>query len=370
MKIACVVGARPNFVKIAPVIKAFRSIPGERLQPLLIHTGQHYDHELSQVFFDQLEIPSPDFHLDVGPGTPAHQTAQIMERFDALCRQSDFDRVLVVGDVNSTLACAVAAAKCCIPVDHLEAGLRSFDRTMPEEINRIVTDVLSDLCFVTEPSGVENLRKEGHSESKIKLVGNVMIDTLSGTLPAAKALEPWRQFGVPRKRYGLVTLHRPSNVDHHDTLGEILETLTNVNREIPIIFPVHPRTRAMLKNGVACDSLTLCDPLDYMTFVGLMEGASFVITDSGGIQEETTFLNVPCLTLRPNTERPITVEQGSNTLVGNDPRDLQDLVGTILAGKYKKGTIPAFWDGHASERIAAILAGHASQPGESGHHVR
>lgn len=358
-KIACVVGARPNFVKIAPIMRELRKHSG-LFEPALVHTGQHYDPSLSEIFFSQLDIPRPTHDLGVGSGTPAQQTGDIICRFDALCLEERFDRVLLVGDVTSTLACAITAAKRGIPVDHVEAGLRSFDRTMPEEINRIVTDSLADLCFVTEPSGIRNLLKEGHTAGKIKHVGNVMIDSLLSHLDSAKVLEQWRQFQLPRKGYGVVTLHRPSNVDRLEQLNRALDLLRQVSQRLPLVFPVHPRTRLHLDARKHPGDIAYCNPLGYLEFLSLLEGARVVLTDSGGVQEETTALGIPCLTLRDSTERPITVEIGTNTLVGEALERVLPLVSDILEGSYKSGEIPPLWDGHTSERIVNILWEEAS----------
>jgi UDP-N-acetylglucosamine 2-epimerase (non-hydrolysing) len=358
VKIACIVGARPNFIKIAPIMKELARHP-DKFQPVLIHTGQHYDPKLSDVFFQDLDIPTPNHYLGVAAGTQAQQTGEIMAKFDELCVCGKFDRVLVVGDVTSTLACAITAKKRCIPVDHVEAGLRSFDLSMPEEINRMVTDAIADLFFVTEPAGVKNLRHEGHNPETIKLVGNVMIDSLLANLEKAAALEKWRHYGLPKGGYALVTLHRPSNVDSQGRLRELQDCLRDISRRIPLIFPVHPRTRKNLDHSITSPSLIFCDPLGYMDFVSLMAGTRLVITDSGGIQEETTVLGIPCLTLRNNTERPITTENGSNTLIGEDSSKLGALISAILAGTYKKGNVPELWDGKASERIGRVLAQQA-----------
>jgi len=354
-KIACVAGARPNFIKIAPIMMELEKHP-DLFEPTLVHTGQHYDDKLSNVFFEQLNIPRPDHHLAVGVGNPAEQTGELIQRFDKLCLEEKFDRVLLVGDVTSTLACAIVAAKRLIPTDHVEAGLRSFDRTMPEEINRIVTDSLADTFFVTEPSGVKNLIEEGHAEKDIHFVGNVMIDTLRIYLNSAMSLEAWKQFRLPRKGYGVVTLHRPSNVDDPTQLRQRVALLREISRQLPLVFPVHPRTRAHLDFPSRNGRMQFCEPLGYLEFIGLMEGARVVITDSGGVQEETTALGIPCLTLRVNTERPITVEWGTNTLVGDGVEGAGSLISEILEGKYKKGTQPPLWDGKASQRIVAILA--------------
>jgi UDP-N-acetylglucosamine 2-epimerase (non-hydrolysing) len=348
------VGARPNFVKIAPIMGAMAKHV-KLLEPILIHTGQHYDPSLSDVFFMQLAIPRPSYKLGVGPGTPVQQTAEIMVRFDALCSQEDFDRVLLVGDVTSTLACAITAARNGIPVDHVEAGLRSFDRSMPEEINRIVTDSLADLCFVTEPSGVKNLLMEGHSRARVKHVGNVMIDSLLSHLDAAKALEHWRDFGFTRKEYGVVTLHRPSNVDDLRQFNSLLELLRQLSMQLPLVFPVHPRTRLQLDEDKHVGDIAYCQPLRYLEFLSLLEGALVVLTDSGGVQEETTVLGVPCLTLRDSTERPITVEIGTNTLIRGELERVLPLVADVMNGSYKSGEVPPLWDGRSSERIVSIL---------------
>jgi UDP-N-acetylglucosamine 2-epimerase (non-hydrolysing) len=360
MKIACIVGARPNLIKIAPIMMELRKNP-EIFHPVLVHTGQHYDRQLSDVFFEQLGIPEPDHQLNVGPGSPADQTAAIIQRFDQLCADESFDRVLVVGDVTSTMACAIVAAKRLIPVDHVEAGLRSFDRTMPEEINRIVTDSLAHLLFVTEPSGVQNLRREGHSEDNLFLVGNVMIDSLHLFLGTAVALDMPSRLDLQRRAYGIVTLHRPSNVDDPQRLCTILHALVEVSRELPLVFPIHPRTMKQLPTIPRDADIRLCEPLGYLEFLGLMEAARVVITDSGGIQEETTALGIPCLTLRSNTERPITVELGTNTLLGDSMEQVQSGIASILQGTYKSGTSPELWDGQASQRIVAILTEKAAR---------
>jgi UDP-N-acetylglucosamine 2-epimerase (non-hydrolysing) len=356
MKIACIVGARPNFIKIAPIMKEMARFP-KQFDPVLVHTGQHYDANMSDIFFRDLDIPIPDFFLEVGNGSQAEQTAAIMERFDQLCEAHCFDRLLVVGDVTSTMACAITAAKRQIPVAHVEAGLRSFDRTMPEEINRIVTDSIADTFFVTEQSGVDNLLREGQAPEKIKLVGNVMIDSLLSHFDRAVAREAWRQFDVQRKKFALVTLHRPPNVDVKERLRLIVNQLEKIASQIAVVFPVHPRTRKTFNRIGNATRLKVSDPLGYLDFLSLMEAATVVITDSGGIQEETTVLGVACLTLRTTTERPITIEVGTNTLIGDDPADLEQPFLSILAGNYKSGSQPELWDGKASARIVAELAG-------------
>jgi UDP-N-acetylglucosamine 2-epimerase (non-hydrolysing) len=369
MRIACIVGARPNFIKIAPIMKQFGLRP-DVFQPILIHTGQHYDGNLSDVFFEDLDIPKPDYNLGAGSGTQAHQTGVIMEGFDEICVRETFERVLVVGDVTSTMACAITAAKRGIPVVHVEAGLRSFDRTMPEEINRVLTDSVTDLFFVSEPAGVQNLLKEGHNPDHIKLVGNVMIDSLQANLDNALSREKWLSFGFAQGAYAVVTLHRPSNVDETGGLASLVSRLQKMSKQLPMIFPVHPRTAKNLAipNGANRDArsggsgkLKFCDPLGYLDFLSIICGAKAVITDSGGIQEETTALGVPCLTLRKNTERPITVELGTNTLVAHENGELESLFQKILGGRYKTGEIPQFWDGKTSDRIADELAGNGKR---------
>ena len=349
-----VVGARPNFMKVAPVMKALESI--QSVQQVLIHTGQHYDSNMSDVFFQELGIPDPNINLGVGSGTHAIQTAEIMMRLESLLISRRPDLLLVYGDVNSTLAAALVSAKLCIPVGHIEAGLRSRDRSMPEEINRIVTDQLATFLFTPSADADTNLRKEGVTADKIFRVGNVMIDSLVHVLPMAQkrtlhASEP----------YALVTLHRSHNVDDIELLENILQSLIEITDELRVIFPVHPRTRKRIAEfGLNVRRLELLDPLAYVDFLALQAHAAGVITDSGGIQEESTWLRVPCLTLRDNTERPITVAMGTNVLVGRDPEKLRIEVKKILQGKAKKGSVPPLWDGHAAERIAQVLIGIAA----------
>ena len=361
-EIACVVGARPNFMKMAPVFDALRAHP--HVQPRLIHTGQHYDAAMSRVFFHELGLPEPDVNLEVGSATHAIQTARILERFDALLEESPPRLVLVAGDVNSTVACALAAAKRMIPVGHVESGLRSRDRSMPEEINRILTDQLSDFLFTPSLDAVDNLVAEGIDRAKIHFVGNSMIDSLRRHLPAARSRGTLERFGLARARYAVVTLHRPSNVDDPDSLAAILGALRSLASRLPVVFPAHPRTADRLERlgGAAAPGLIVCEPLGYLDFLALMDAARLVVTDSGGIQEETTALGVPCLTLRDNTERPITVLQGTNRLIGSDPAAIGPAAGEILASDPSvldeaQGTpTPALWDGNAGERIATILA--------------
>lgn len=352
MHILHVVGARPNFVKLAPVFAALAAKSG--IRQTLLHTGQHYDANMSDVFFQQLGIPSADVNLAVGSGTHAKQTAEIMMRIEPVLISHKPDLVLVYGDVNSTVAAALVCAKLLMPVGHVEAGLRSFDRTMAEEINRVLTDQISNLLFTPSKDANENLAREGIPLSRIHFVGNVMIDSLVRLLPAASKPTDMQ---LPSS-YALVTLHRPSNVDDTKWLGGVLDALSDMGRDLPVIFPVHPRTRdriAPTANGNHSNGLLLCDPKPYLEFLFLQKNATVVITDSGGIQEETTFLGVPCLTVRENTERPVTVNLGTNVLVGRDITRLRGEVRNILSGKAKKGTIPPLWDAHASERIADVV---------------
>jgi UDP-N-acetylglucosamine 2-epimerase (non-hydrolysing) len=352
VKILHVVGARPNFMKVAPVLNALRA--HKHVRQILVHTGQHYDANMSDVFFEQLGIPAPDVNLAVGSGTHARQTAEIMVRFEPVLLEAKPDLVLVYGDVNSTVAAALVCSKLGVQVGHVEAGLRSFDRTMPEEINRMVTDRLADLLFTPSEDGDANLKKEGVAAEKIFRVGNVMIDSLVKLLPLA---ERQSRNGLP-ERYALVTLHRPANVDDGETLERILRSLVDVSRELAVVFPAHPRTRAKIAEfALKTDQLRVLDPLPYVDFLALQARAAVVITDSGGIQEETTYLGVPCLTVRENTERPITAEVGTNVLVGSDPEKLRAEMARVLAGKPKKGAVPPLWDGRAGERVAAVVAG-------------
>ena len=359
-RIILVAGARPNFVKIAPLMEQFAAARarGAAIETLLVHTGQHYDAAMSNLFFEQMQIPRPDVNLEVGSGTHAQQTGEVLARFEPVVRDWKPDAVVVVGDVNSTLACALVAAKLHVRVAHVEAGLRSFDRAMPEETNRVCTDALCEWLFVTEPSGVENLHREGAAAEKIHLIGNVMIDSLRKFLPLAKQVA---QAFRPVPPYALVTLHRPSNVDEKESLARILGVLDEIGRDIRVIFPAHPRTVERIKHfGLGAptkQSPTICPPVGYLEFLRLESEAALVLTDSGGIQEETTALGVPCLTLRENTERPITVSEGTNTLVGSDPARILAAARQILAGQSKRGRVPPLWDGRAAERIVSILLG-------------
>ena len=359
-KIMFVAGARPNFVKIAPLLREFAK-HRDVFNTSLVHTGQHYDFEMSGVFFQGLQIPDPDIHLNVGSHSHAVQTAKIMVSFEKVVTADKPDLVIVVGDVNSTLACALVVTKLGVKLAHVEAGLRSFDRTMPEEINRVVTDSLSDYLFVSEKSGLENLKREGVSSDKVHFVGNVMIDSLIWAGKHVGKSKTLDNLNLTEKEYGVVTLHRPSNVDSDMSLSEIFDILQLVSEKIKLVYPLHPRTKIMLKRHGLLEKLTaltnlrLTDPLGYLDFVRLMKDSRFVLTDSGGIQEETTALGIPCLTMRGNTERPITVTQGTNILVGKDMRRIVRGVTNVLRGKFKRGTVPALWDGRASQRIAGII---------------
>jgi UDP-N-acetylglucosamine 2-epimerase (non-hydrolysing) len=354
MPICNVVGARPNFMKIAPIIEELKR---RGQAQMLVHTGQHYDAQVSAVFFRDLGLPEPDVYLGVGSDSHARQTARIMTALDEAWEREAPELVVVVGDVNSTVAAALVAAKRCIPVAHVEAGLRSFDRAMPEEINRVVTDHLSDLLFTTEASGNENLRREGIAEERIHFVGNCMIDTLEQHRAAAAALKPWAEFGFEPGGYALITLHRPSNVDHPETLRGLVAVLNDLSQRVPMLFPVHPRTRSRMDahGFTIAPALYLCEPLSYLTFLGLMSQAKCVLTDSGGIQEETTALGVPCLTLRWNTERPVTVSQGTNLLVGSDPDRIRAGFEAILNGAPRAAERPPLWEGQAAKRIVDVI---------------
>jgi UDP-N-acetylglucosamine 2-epimerase (non-hydrolysing) len=356
--VVCVVGARPNFVKMGPILAGLRKADPQLLI-VLVHTGQHYDEAMSDLFFQQLGLPAPDVHLEVGSGSQGEQTAKVLSRYEAwLVKAEPRPRAtLVVGDVNSTMACTLASVKLGVPAIHVEAGLRSFDRTMPEEINRVVTDALSELLLVSEASGVENLKNEGRPESAIRLVGNVMIDVLLAQLPAARTLDQPGQMKLKTGQFAVWTMHRPSNVDDPTTLSALIASMRRIARRLPIVFPVHPRTRARMEAAGLWESLGtspgvhLTTPLGYIEFLSLTSQARLVITDSGGLQEESAALEIPCLTLRENTERPVTVAEGTSTLVGNNVGLLKQLVDDVLAGRYKNGRSPAHWDGHAGERI-------------------
>jgi len=356
-----IAGARPNFMKLAPVVRTL--VADGRLPFRIVHTGQHYDPSMTDVFFEELGIPAPDVHLEVGSGSHGAQTARILERYEAHLLERGAAAAVVFGDVNSTVACALAAVKLGVPVVHVEAGLRSFDRTMPEEINRILTDAIGDLLLVSEPSGVTNLKAEGVSESKIRLVGNVMIDTLMTQLPVARARAMPERLGLNGRRYGFVTLHRPSNVDQPETLGPLLRLLHELAQKLPLVFAIHPRTVAAAgRMGLASlvsegqKDLICLGPQPYLDTLSLVSGAAVVLTDSGGLQEESSVLGVPCLTLRENTERPITVSLGTSRLVGNDAERIRAAFEDVLQRKWPAGQPIPLWDGHAGTRIVDALA--------------
>jgi UDP-N-acetylglucosamine 2-epimerase (non-hydrolysing) len=375
--VLCVVGARPNFTKMAPLLAAFAreaSLP----RAVLVHTGQHYDASMSDRLFADLRLPAPDLNLEVGSGTHAVQTAEVMRRFEPVLDQYQPSVVVVVGDVNSTLACSLVAVKRHLPVAHVEAGLRSFDRRMPEEINRLLTDQIADLLYTTERSAGTNLAREGVPPERVVFVGNVMIDSLRGNLPrAVPPAETLRRAGLDpaparnERGFGVVTLHRPANVDRPDTLRECLEILRAASAKLPLVCALHPRTRGNVERfGLAAlldsPAIAVLPPQGYLEMLGLMANAAVVLTDSGGMQEETTALGVPCLTMRESTERPITADEGTNTIVGRDAALTLRLVDEILAGGGKRGRVPELWDGHAAERIAAhlgawIAARHAAE---------
>ncbi|MCB9056924.1 MAG: UDP-N-acetylglucosamine 2-epimerase (non-hydrolyzing) [Calditrichae bacterium] len=360
LKVLNVVGARPNFMKIAPLQRAMQN-QKDIFDAKIIHTGQHYDERMSKFFFDDLQLPKPDVFLGIGSGSHAVQTAKIMIEFEKVCLEQKPDIVVVVGDVNSTAACSMVASKLWIPVVHIEAGLRSFDRQMPEEINRMVTDAISDMLFVTEKSGLENLQREGVDPAKIHLVGNVMIDSLVYFLEKAKQSAILKEMDLSQQSYALCTLHRPSNVDDPKNFVNILNALEEIQKELKVIFPIHPRTEKNIKDlGLqdkvkAMKNLVLLPPTGYLDFLNLQANCKFVISDSGGIQEETTYLGIPCLTVRENTERPVTSEIGTNEIVGTDTRKILDSARLILDNKWKKGQVPPLWDGHTAERIVEVL---------------
>jgi UDP-N-acetylglucosamine 2-epimerase (non-hydrolysing) len=363
LKILNIVGARPNLPKMGPLMREMGRHP--EIEPILVHTGQHYDEKLSDIFFRQMGIPAPQVNLEVGSGSHAAQTAEILKRIEPVLLETKPDVVVVVGDVNSTIAVSLAAVKMNIPVAHVEAGLRSFDRAMPEEINRLLTDALADYLFITEEDAAEHLLREGRPKEKIFFVGNVMIDSLRHFLPIAQQsaiggelrLRNGAHGGNPWKRFAVLTLHRPSNVDSTEKLAELLGAIDAVAEEIPVIFPVHPRTEQKLAAaGIKTHAnLKIIPPVGYLDFLCLLSKATMVLTDSGGIQEETTALGVPCLTLRENTERPITISQGTNLLVGTDPGKIVAAAREVLAGNSKAGRIPPLWDGQAAARIVEIL---------------
>ncbi|MDX1420549.1 MAG: UDP-N-acetylglucosamine 2-epimerase (non-hydrolyzing), partial [Rubricoccaceae bacterium] len=367
LKVLNVVGARPNFMKVGPV---HRALEAAGATSVVVHTGQHYDAKMSDVFFRDLGLPEPDHYLGIGGGTHAEQTARVMMAFEPVLEAERPELVLVVGDVNSTLATALVAAKRHVPVAHVEAGLRSGDRAMPEELNRLCTDALSDLLFVTEQSGLDNLRREGVLDEKVHFVGNVMIDSLVAALPKARATGAVERLGLTPQGFVLMTMHRPSNVDAEAPLREVVRLLQALAARLPIVLPLHPRTagnldRFGLRDALAATGgLHLVEPLGYLDFLGLMEAASAVVTDSGGIQEETTFLGVPCVTLRENTERPVTVTLGTNELAPLDADHVAARLDAILSGEEGEGEVPPLWDGHAATRIADVIVGwHAGDAG-------
>ncbi|MBN2590384.1 MAG: UDP-N-acetylglucosamine 2-epimerase (non-hydrolyzing) [Sedimentisphaerales bacterium] len=359
IKIINIVGARPNFMKIAPIMRAFNS--SGKIDPILVHTGQHYDEKMSDLFFRQLNIPEPDINLEIGSSSHAVQTANIMKAFEPILLEHKPDAVLVVGDVNSTIACGIVAVKLGIKLIHVEAGLRSFDRTMPEEINRILTDCISDMLFCTEQSGVDNLIKEGISKEKIFLVGNVMIDTLLSNKAKADESDILDKLDLNGKDFAALTLHRPSNVDDPVVFGGIADALEVIQKDMPVIFPIHPRTLRNLQSFnfesrfKQMPNLKLIEPLGYLDFLKITSSARIVLTDSGGIQEETTILKVPCLTLRENTERPVTVQSGSNKIVGTNPENIIQAYREVMNSNTRDTQIPPLWDGKAAERIAETI---------------
>jgi UDP-N-acetylglucosamine 2-epimerase (non-hydrolysing) len=358
-RVVCIAGVRPNFMKVAALLRAMRA--SAVLEGVLVHTGQHYDASMSDSFLRDLEMPEPAVHLGVGPDRPVRQLARMMEGIGQALGDLAADFVLVVGDANSTLSGALAATKCGVPVIHVEAGLRSFDRGMPEEINRILTDQVADHLFVTERSGLENLRREGVPEQRVHLTGNTMIDTLVHLMPHIDAARTAERLGLEPRSYALVTLHRPVNVDDPVRLTALVEHLNEIAARLPVVFPVHPRTRGQLEEAIQsgrvarAPGLRLLEPQPYYDFLSLMKNSRLVLTDSGGVQEETTFLGVPCVTARTSTERPVTIEVGTNILVGEDFALSREAVRAILAGENRPGAIPPLWDGHSAERTIAIL---------------
>ena len=363
IKIICVCGARPNFMKIAPLMRAFAA--HGNFETLLVHTGQHYDENMSRLFFDELNIPKPDVNLEVGSGSQAFQTAEVMKRFEPIVQDFQPNYVLVVGDVNSTIACGLVAVKLGVKLIHVEAGLRSFDRAMPEEINRMLTDTISDLLFVTEQSGCDNLVHEGVPAERVHFVGNVMIDTLMANREKAKNSDILSRMNLDPKSYAVITLHRPSNVDNLEMFERIISAFEQIQKDIKLIFPIHPRTLNNIKGTEldsrvkAMENLILLEPVGYLDFLWLMSNAALVMTDSGGIQEETTILGVPCMTLRENTERPVTIDQGTNRLVHITTEDILKNYRDICNNtNHDNAGVPELWDGKAAERIAQIIANH------------
>lgn len=368
LKLILIAGARPNFMKVAPLIKAcaaYNAAHASDGAPLLswklVHTGQHYDEKMSEVFFRELGIPKPDINLEVGSGSHAVQTAQIMIKFEPVCVEEKPDWIVVVGDVNSTMACTLVASKLGIKVAHVEAGLRSRDRSMPEEVNRLVTDALADLLLTPSDDADENLRREGVPDSKIRLVGNVMIDALVTNLPAARRNDLLQRLGLSKKGFAYVTLHRPANVDRRDSLAQILGGLQRLSKRLPVVFPMHPRTRKMIAEfGIPLEtgpSFQVLEPIGYLDSLTLCENARIVVTDSGGLQEESTYFRTPCLTLRPNTERPVTITVGSNRLT--EVSKLEGEMEQVLASSPDQGSIPHLWDGRTAERVVEALLNFA-----------
>jgi len=360
MKIISVVGARPNFMKVAPLHRAFQQ--SEEIQSLIVHTGQHYDEKMSDIFFNQLELPKPHYYLGVSGGTHTYQKANVMLQFETILNDEKPDVVLVVGDVNATAACSIVAVKMGIKTVHIEAGLRSGDRTMPEEVNRVITDAICDDLFVTEQSGMINLAKEGVADEQVHFVGNVMIDSLVYYRSKASAEPILDELGIAAKDYILMTMHRPHNVDNKESLQDIIQIVKDATARMPVVFALHPRTSNNLKKFGLYESLTAIEglfvlgPQGYLQFLKLMDNAALIITDSGGIQEETTYLQVPCMTFRDTTERPVSVELGTNFLMADlDPKTVKVQMNKILNGESKQGVIPPLWDGHAAERIRTIL---------------
>jgi UDP-N-acetylglucosamine 2-epimerase (non-hydrolysing) len=358
LKIISVVGARPNFIKMAPVHKVFQKHTGE-VNHLICHTGQHFDKNMSKIFFEDLEVPKPDFYLGVSEGSHAEQTARIMIEFEKTILAEKPDLIVVYGDVNSTLACSLVASKLGIKIAHVESGLRSFDREMPEEINRIITDVLADFLFVSEPSGLINLKNEGIAENKIFFVGNVMIDSLVYYMPKIDNSQILNSLKLNKNKYILVTFHRPRNVDTKENLNKLIIFLNNLGKTRKVVFPIHPRTKKNINefglSGKFISNVLTTDPIGYIDFLALSKNAELVITDSGGIQEETTFMGVQCLTVRNNTERPVTVTLGTNQQIGTDLSEVEKAATAVLSGNIKNGSIPELWDGRTAERIVNIL---------------
>lgn len=363
IKIISVVGARPNFIKVAPIHRAFQKY--SQVEHLICHTGQHFDSRMSDIFFKELGLPEPDFNLGVSGGSHAYQTAKIMMAFEEILEEVRPDLVLVVGDVNSTLACSLVASKLHIPVAHVEAGLRSNDRTMPEEVNRLVTDAISDLLFVTEKSGMENLENEGKPSDQVFFTGNVMIDSLVNLKPKIDASGIFSELGVDKGDYVLCTFHRPANVDSRSYLEELQQVLNELSEKATVVFPIHPRTRHNLETWKLdqgfSDKVLVTDPIGYIDFLALTANAKLIVTDSGGIQEESTFLGVQCITVRDNTERPVTVDVGTNQLIGRNLHNVREASLKVLSGALKEGAVPELWDGKAAERITAILVERLSQ---------